>query len=173
MGCLSEEEREEVLERFWEARERSRRLFVRRLERGREAAAREDDPYRQRLLSWAADNWGSMETLGHEDASGLYGTAYAALPEGLKADMDEGRVGAGPRRALSAEDRERLEVQELRYAERERTGSPCPETEAKFGEINERRRLRGEKRITLDRLKELHREITQASRVHDPEDLPG
>lgn len=135
MGCLSEVEREEVLKRFWEGQERLRAVFVRHLGRVREAADEEEDPYRKRLLSWAAENWGSVETLGHEDAPGLYGTAYAALPEDLRADMDGLRVSADPDRVLNAEDRERLELQELRYAERERTGSPCPETEAKLEEI--------------------------------------
>lgn len=172
MGCLSKEEREEVLKAFWEARKRSRRLFARRRERVRRAAAREEDPYRGRLLMWAAENWGAMETLGYGDAPGLYGTAYAALPGGLRADMEEVRVSADPGRALSAEDQERMEAQELRHAELERTGSSCPETEAKLGELNERRRLRGETRITADQLKEMHREISRASRVHDPQDLP-
>ena len=113
-----------------------------------------------------------MEALGHEGAPGLYGTAYAALPGDLRAGMDGRRVGAGPGRALSAEDREGLEAQELRHAEWERTGSPCPETEARFKEIDEKRSPRGEARITVDQIKELHREISRAARVHDPADLP-
>ena len=173
MGCLSKEEREEVLKRFWEAQERSRALFIRHLQRVRQAANQEDNPYRKRLLSWAAENWNAMETLGYEDSPGLYGTAYAALPEDLRADMDNRRVSVDLDRVLSAEDRERLEAQELLYAERERTGSVCPETEEKLREINERRRLRGERWITVEHLKELHREMTEAARVHDPKDLPS
>ena len=173
MGCLGEEERKEILEGFWEAQERSRGVFVRHLRRVRRAASLEEDPYRKRLLSWAAENWQAIETLGWEGSPGLYGTAYAALPEDLRADMDEGRASVDLDRVLNAEDRERLGLQELLYEERERTGSPCPETGAKLEEINERRRARGEHLTTPDRIKELHREIAQASRVHDPADLPG
>ena len=172
MGCLSKEDREEILKGFWEARERARDVYVRHLRRVRLAASLEEDPYRRRLLSWAAENWGMVEALGGEGSPGLYGTAYAALPEDLRADMDEGRAVADPDRVLSAEDRERLELQELRYEERERTGSPCPQTEARLKEINEGRRARGEKRITVDQVKETHQEISRASGVHDPADLP-
>ena len=75
-------------------------------------------------------------------------------------------------RVLSEEERERLGLYELLYEERDRTGSPCPQTEARLGEINARRRARGEKRLTVDQVKEMHREISQASGVHDPADLP-
>lgn len=172
MGCLSKEEREEILKGFWEAQERSRAVFVRHLGRVRRAASLEEDPYRKRLLSWAAENWQTMETLGWEGSPGLYGTAYAALPADLRADMDEGRAVADPDRVLSEEERERLGLYKLLYEERERTGSPCPQTEARLREMNEGRRARGEKRLTVDEIKEMHREISQASGVHDPADLP-
>ena len=172
MGCLSKEEREEVLKGFWEAQERLRAVFVRHLGRVHRAASLEEDPYRKRLLSWAAENWKMVEALGFEGSPGLYGTAYAALPEDLRADMDAGRAVADPDRVLSAEERERLELQELRYEERERTGSTCPETESRRKEIDEGRRARRERRITADEIEEAHREISRASRVHDPADLP-
>ena len=172
MGCLSKEEREEVLEGFWGAQERALGVFVRHLRRARRAASEEEDPYRKRLLSWAAENWEMVEALGGEGSPGLFGTAYAVLPEDLRADMDAGRAVADPDRVLSAEERERLELYELLYEERERTGSPCPETESRLKEINEGRRARGEQRITPDEIKEAHREISRASRVHDPADLP-
>lgn len=172
MGCLDREEREEVLRRFWEAQERALNIFVRHLWRARQAAFEEENPYRKRLLSWAAENWRTMEGLGWEDAPGLFGTAYAALPEDLRADMDEGRAVADPERVLSEEERERLGLYQLLYEERERTGSPCLETEARIKELNEGRMVRGEKRITVDEIKEMHRGISQASGVHDPADLP-
>ncbi len=172
MGCLDREEREEVLRRFWEAQERALNIFVRHLWRARQAASVGEDLYRKRLLSWATENWRAMETLGFEGAPGLYGTAYAALPEDLRADMEKERAVADPDRVLSEEERERLGLYELLYEERERTGSPCPQTEARLREINARRRTRGERRLTVDEVKEMHREISQASGVHDPADLP-
>jgi hypothetical protein len=173
MGCLSEEEREKILVAFWQGQRRALDLFVVRMRRVREAASLEKDPYRRRLLSWAAENWGMVETLAYEDSPGLYGTAYAALPEDLRVEMEEMRVSADPHRILSDEDKGRLELQVLNDEERQRTSSPCPETEARLREIHEKRRLRGERWITEDQIKEIHREITQASGVHDPDDLPG
>ena len=173
MGCLNKEEREEILKGFWEAQERLRAVFVRHLQKVSLAAFLEEDPYRKRLLSWATENWRAMESLGFEGSPGLYGTAYAALPQDLRTDMEKERAVADLERVLSDEERERLELYELRYEERERTGSPCPETEARLEEINEERRARGEKWITEDQIREAHREISRASGVHDPADLPS
>jgi hypothetical protein len=172
VGCLSEEEREEVMKSFWQGQRRALDLYVGRLERVREAASLEEDPYRRRLLTWAAENWGMVETLAYEDSPGLYGTAYAALPKDLRVEMEQRRVSADPDRVLTADDEERLELQVLRYEERERTGSPCPETEARLREIHEERRLRGQEWITVDQIKEKHWEINAASQVHDPDELP-
>lgn len=173
MGCLSKEEKERFLKQFWEAQERSRNAFIRDLQRVRQAADEEQDPYRKRLLVWASNNWNTMESIAYEDSPGLYGTAYAALPEDLRADMQRRRVSGDPDRVLSPEEREWLETTMLRHEERESTGGPCPETEARFRELSERRKLRGQGRINVDQLKAIHREITEASRVYDPKDLPG
>lgn len=81
-----------------------------------------------------------MEVLGYEDSPGLFGTAYAALPEDLKADTEKTRPSAGPDRELTVEERERIEWQQLRYEERDRTGSSCPETEARLKEIHKKRK---------------------------------
>ena len=172
MGCLSKEAKERFLKQFWEVQERNRDAFIRDLQRARRAADEEQDPYRRRLLVWASNNWNMMESIAYEDSPGLYGTAYAALPEDLKADMGRRRVSADPDRVLSPEEREFLETMELRYEERKGTGDPCPQTEARFKELSEKRKRRGQGRIDVDQLKEIHREIAEASRVHDPKDLP-
>ncbi len=173
MGCLSREAKEQFLRQFWEAQERVRNAFIRDLQKARRAADQEQDPYRKRLLVWASNNWDTMETVAYEDSPGLYGTAYAALPEDLRADMQRGRVSADPDRVLSPEEREWLETTMLRHEERESTGGPCPQTEARFRELSERRILRGQNWINADQLKEIHRRVTEASKVYDPKDLPG
>lgn len=91
MGCLSREAKERFLQQFWEAQERNCDAFIHDLHRARRAADREQDPYRKRLLVWASNNWDMMETVAYEDSPGLYGTAYAALPEDLRADMQRRR----------------------------------------------------------------------------------
>jgi hypothetical protein len=143
-------------------------IYVRHLRRVREAADLEEDPYRGRLLRWAAEHWSAMESMAEEDAPGLYGTAYAALPAGLRADMQKYRASANPDRKLTAENRERMEINVLHSVERERTGSPCPETAAMMKELNRR----GGPRITSDDVKQIYQEIVQASKVHEPKDLP-
>ena len=172
MGCLSREAKERFRKQFWETRERILDDFMRDLQRVRQAADEEQDPYRKRLLAWASNNWDMMESIAFEDSPGLYGTAYAALPEALRADMRRRRPGADPDRVLGPEEREWLETTMLRHEERERTGGPCPQTEARFRELSERRKNRGQNRIDVDQLKEIHRRINEAARVHDPKDLP-
>ena len=168
---MSSEAKEQFVKRFWEAQEWGRNAFVRDLQRVRQAADEEQDPYRRRLLVWASDNWDMMEYVAFEDSPGLFGTAYAVLPEDLRSDMQVRRPGPGPDRVLSPEQREFLETTMLRHEERERTGGPCPQTEARSKELSERRKLRGENWINADQLKGIHRR-TKASGVHDPEDLP-
>jgi hypothetical protein len=65
MGCLSREAKEQFLKQFWEAQERALDAFIRDLQRVREAADEEQDPYRKRLLVWASDNWDMMESIAY------------------------------------------------------------------------------------------------------------
>jgi hypothetical protein len=86
--------------------------------------------------------------------------------------MRRRRPGADPDRVLTPEEREWLETTMLRHEERKSTGGPCAQTEERFRELSERRKPGGQHWINVDQLKEVHRRITEASRVHDPKDLP-
>jgi hypothetical protein len=82
--------------------------------------------------------------------------------------MKKHRASADLDRKLTAEDRERMIINVLYGVERERTGSPCPETAARLKELNRK----AGPRITTEENKEMFQELAQAFKVHDPKDLP-
>ena len=177
MGCMGEAERREFLGRFWAQQERLGLAFERHRRMAQEAAEAEADPYRKRLLAWAAQNWDLVEVLSTDEppfspAPGLLGAARAALPEGLREAMESEGAGGGPRMELSPEQRREVEVEMLRGEERRRTGGPCPETEAEWEGIVEGKRRSGKARITAEEIRGAFERISRAASVHDPADLP-
>jgi hypothetical protein len=132
VGCLSDEEKEEFLKGYRERREARARKSEGRRQRAREAALAQDEPYRRRVLSWAADNWDAVEVVAHErfvtgeEPRGLFGAAFSLLPPDLKTELDRIWLWGEPNRPPGEEDRERAELRALRLEERTRTGSPLP-----------------------------------------------
>lgn len=176
MGCLAQEEQDQIIKEFWETQQITHKIFKRQLEWITKAAFEEEDPGRTTLLSWAQKNWVEVSWFGPVDSEGLYGTAYAVLPENLKWDADKGQIfdpiTVPLNKELTDENIEEIEVSVLLHEERERTGSFCPDTQNRMTEILRRRNLK-KKIMTADRLREINKEVIERYSISDPKDLPS
>ena len=144
MGCFSEDEKEEVLKEFWNGRETARAEVDNRQRHVSQIAGLEQDPYRKRVLRWAADNWTLVEKVYEEtfttgeSPSGLFAVTRSLLPSDLKAELNRSVISGGEkymRDELTDKERELTETRVIHLQEKMHTGSVCSETERRLAEL--------------------------------------
>lgn len=177
---FSEDEKEAVLEEFWEAKEAARADVDNRQRHVNQIARSQQNPYRKRVLRWAADNWALVEkvyaekiTTG-ESPSGLFAATFSILPSDLETELKRGVIGGGEeytRDELTERERELTEVKVIHLQEKMQTGSACPETERRLAKLEAEETASERLFPVADGLVDTHRSILAASQVDDPLDL--